>query len=163
MGEHLPRRSSSRRGRITDARGRKVTQLDPIALHLLRRHDVIDADVLRAIVGERGVRITTQERVSLIVGITALLAVATFFTSELLVGSLADGSYAKFSSLTFFSILPLVFWFRIKRARFGHVAKAMLKHLRCPHCGYHLAHLPVDPEDGATVCPECGCAWKLGA
>ena len=21
--------------------------------------------------------------------------------------------------------------------------------------------LPTDPADGATVCPECGCAWKL--
>jgi transcription initiation factor TFIIIB Brf1 subunit/transcription initiation factor TFIIB len=37
----------------------------------------------------------------------------------------------------------------------------MLKHLRCPHCGYDLRGLAADPEDGATVCPECGCAWRL--
>ena len=44
---------------------------------------------------------------------------------------------------------------------FGNVMAAMLKHLRCPHCGYDIRELPVDPKDGATVCPECGCAWKL--
>jgi transcription initiation factor TFIIIB Brf1 subunit/transcription initiation factor TFIIB len=37
----------------------------------------------------------------------------------------------------------------------------MLKHRRCPHCGYDIRGLPVDPQDGATVCPECGCAWEL--
>ena len=24
-----------------------------------------------------------------------------------------------------------------------------------------LRMLPVDPKDGVTVCPECGCAWRL--
>ena len=33
--------------------------------------------------------------------------------------------------------------------------------LRCPHCGYDIRGLPTDPEDGATICPECGCAWQL--
>jgi ssDNA-binding Zn-finger/Zn-ribbon topoisomerase 1 len=153
--------SSPRKGRIGDARGRKVTQLDPVGLYLLRQHDVIDADVLHAIAGEKRVRITTQERGLLVVGLAAMLAVASLFARELLIGGLADAPYAKFSSLTFFAILPLVFWFRIKRARFGHVVKAMLKYSRCPHCGYHLAHLPIDPADGATICPECGCAWRL--
>ena len=37
----------------------------------------------------------------------------------------------------------------------------MLQHLRCPHCGYDLRLLPTDPKDGASVCPECGCAWRL--
>ena len=31
----------------------------------------------------------------------------------------------------------------------------------CPNCGYDLRLLPVDSVDGATVCPECGRAWKL--
>ena len=37
----------------------------------------------------------------------------------------------------------------------------MLKHLRCPHCGYDIRGLPTAPEDVATECPECGCAWRL--
>ena len=31
----------------TDARGRKVTQLDPVAMHLLMRHDTIPPEPLR--------------------------------------------------------------------------------------------------------------------
>lgn len=45
-----PRQTS---GRIRDARGRRVTQLDPVALHLLRRHDVVAADALQAIANEK--------------------------------------------------------------------------------------------------------------
>ncbi len=37
----------------------------------------------------------------------------------------------------------------------------MLKHHRCPQCGYDIRLLPADAADGATVCPECGCAWRL--
>jgi hypothetical protein len=37
----------------------------------------------------------------------------------------------------------------------------MIRFRRCPHCGYSLQGLPVDPADGATVCPECACAWRL--
>lgn len=31
---------------------------------------------------------------------------------------------------------------------------------RCGSCGYDLAKLPI-AEDGCTICPECGAAWKL--
>ena len=48
-----------------------------------------------------------------------------------------------------------------RRARFRRVCDVMLKHLRCPHCGYDLRLLPVDPADSATVCPECGCGGQL--
>ena len=48
MADHGPSRTG-RRGHITDARGRKVTQLDPVALHLLHRHEAIPAEDLRAI------------------------------------------------------------------------------------------------------------------
>jgi hypothetical protein len=52
--------------------------------------------------------------------------------------------------------------FRIARAKYvSRVASVMLKRRHCPHCGYDLRGLPVDSTDGATVCPECGCAWNL--
>jgi len=146
---------------IRDARGRKVTQLDPVAMHLLRRHDVIEAETLRAIAGEKGVRITAWERASLIVGVLALLAVGGLFITELVLGGLTDAPYAKHASVAFFSLMPWVIWFSIKRSRFGKVAAAMLRHGRCPHCGYDLKNLTIDGKDGATICPECGCAWKL--
>jgi hypothetical protein len=57
---------------------------------------------------------------------------------------------------------PLIAY-RIARSGYAsRVVSVMLKHRHCPHCGYDLRLLPVDPQDGATVCPECGCAWRLG-
>jgi hypothetical protein len=147
--------------RIKDARGRKVTQLDPIALHLLRRHDVIDADVLRALANEKGVRIKLGERAALIGGICGALLVIFLFTHALITGDIRDAPFAKSSGLLYLCSIPWIIWFGIKRKRFGNVAAAMLKHLRCPHCGYDLRMLPTDSQDGATVCPECGCAWRL--
>ena len=57
--------ASRQAGRIKDARGRSVTQLDPVAMYLLGQHEVIEADVLRAIAHQKGVRITGKERASL--------------------------------------------------------------------------------------------------
>jgi len=148
-------------GRIKDARGRKVTQVDPVALHLLRRHEWIEADLLRAITQEKGVRITVQERASLIVGLAGALLVIGLFSHAVLTGDIRGAPLAKSASLVFLCSIPFSAWYRIKRSRFGKVAAAMLKYLRCPHCGYDLRLLPADPEDGATICPECGCAWQL--
>ena len=61
----------------------------------------------------------------------------------------------------FLCAIPWIMRFNIKKRRFGKVGAAMLKYLRCPHGGYDLRLLPTDPVDGATVCPECGLAWKL--
>lgn len=58
-------------------------------------------------------------------------------------------------------VWPGIVWGGMKPSRHGKVAAAMLKHLRCPHCGYDIRGLPTDPGDGATICPECGCAWRL--
>ena len=148
-------------GRITDTRGRRVTQLDPVALHLLRRHSVIEADVLRAIANEKGVKITRAERIPLIVGICGALLVITLFAHALITGDIRDAPYAKSAGLLYLCALPWIMWYALKKKRFREVAAAMLKYSRCPHCGYDLRMLPTDPRDGATVCPECGCAWKL--
>ena len=148
-------------GRVEDARGRKVTQLDPVAMYLLRRHDWIDADVLRAIVHEKGVRITGGGRIPLILGVIGALLVISLFTIALITGGIRNAPYAKSAGLIYLCSIPWVVWYAVKRRRFGKVAAAMLKRLRCPHCGYDIRGLPIAPEDGATVCPECGCAWIL--
>jgi hypothetical protein len=148
-------------GRITDARGRKVRQLDPIAIHLLRQHNVIDAVALQAIVHEKKVRITGGERAALVGGLCGVLLVIGLFTHALISGGMRAAASAVPVPVLYLLCLPWIIWFGIKRKRFGNVAAAMLKHLRCPHCGYDIRMLPVDPADGATICPECGCAWKL--
>lgn len=153
--------SPSRSGCITDARGRRVTQVDPVAIYILRQHDLVDAATLRAIANERGVRVTAGERAALIGGLCGALLVISFFTLEFITGGIGDAPMAKSAGLLYLCSLPWIFWYSIKRKRFKNVAGAMLRHLRCPHCCYDLRMLPVDPEDGATVCPECGCAWRL--
>ena len=47
--------SPRREGRITDARGRRVTQLDPVSMHYLRTRDSIDAETLRTLASEIGI------------------------------------------------------------------------------------------------------------
>ncbi|MGD8454514.1 MAG: hypothetical protein PVJ57_22085 [Phycisphaerae bacterium] len=151
-----------RAGRIRDARGRSVTQLDPVALCLLRQHNVIEADTLRAIADAKGVRVALVERVALICGLCGALAVISLFTFALVTGDIRDAPLAKSAGLVYLCSLPWIMWYGIKRRRFGYVAAAMLSHQRCPHCGYDLRMLPADSDDGATICPECGCAWQLG-
>lgn len=56
---------------------------------------------------------------------------------------------------------PVVAFMSVRGRYASRVSAVMLEHLRCPHCGYDLRLLPADPADGATVCPECGCAWRL--
>lgn len=153
--------STGQSGRIRDARGRIITQLDPIALIILRQHKVIDADCLRNIANEKGVRVKTVERIALVFGICGAAAVVGLFTFELITGGIRDGRLAKSASLFYLCILPWIMWFGIKRKRFVNVKSALLKYRRCPHCGYDLRGLPADPADTATICPECGCAWKL--
>ncbi|UCE61271.1 MAG: TFIIB-type zinc ribbon-containing protein [Phycisphaerales bacterium] len=146
---------------IKDARGRKVTQADPVALYLLHQHDVIEEDVLRAIVSEEGVRVTRKQKQTLLFSVFAVLIIGGFLVRSLIVESFGAAPYARTSSIIYLCFLPWFIWHLLRRARFRKVAAAMLKYHRCPHCGYDLRMLPVDPQDGATVCPECGCAWKL--
>jgi hypothetical protein len=56
---------------------------------------------------------------------------------------------------------PSVVGYGPRQRRLKGVRDIMLQHLRCLHSGYDIRDLPTDPTDGATVCPECGCAWKL--
>jgi hypothetical protein len=65
------------------------------------------------------------------------------------------------TNLAVFALSAFKFWQSGRRARAKHVCEIMLRHLRCPHCGYDIRGLLTDPNDGATICPECGCAWKL--
>jgi hypothetical protein len=153
----------SRGGRVKDVRGRTVRQLDPIALHLLHEHDVIDARTLRAIANEDGVRIKGGERAALAGSVCCALGVVGLFTHAFITGDLRNGPSARLVGMLYICSMPWILWFGIRRKRLGNVAAAMLEHARCPHCGYDLNGLQPDPDDGATVCPECGCAWALAA
>jgi hypothetical protein len=161
--------SPKRRGRITDARGRRVTQLDPVSMHYLRQRDVIDADTLRALAAEIGIGWPRFVRVLFFVVVAdlavCLVVTGLDFVEEVIRGGSGLGAFVleRVLPLTPLWAFPMFIWFVSSRVRFSRVRAAMLRHCRCPHCGYDLEGLPVEETDGGTVCPECGCAWRLAA
>ena len=157
---------TQRAGHIKDARGRKVTQLDPVTMRLLRQHDVIPAETLRQLADKIGVGWPWLVRmtffVMLLTVVAYLLVTGVFLLRDVVLGHAALGALAARLSLMIPPLIGLLcIWFVSRRVRFKRIRNIMLQHLRCPHCGYDLRMLPTDPDDGATVCPECGCAWRL--
>ena len=152
-------------GRITDARGRTVSQLDPVMMHLMRRHDVIPPDVLREMAQQIGVGMTKAHRIAfwaaLVTIVCAGIAVAISLT-RLSAGSIRARDVVR-NMLPYCGIwvAPFAVWIGTRNVRHGRITGVMLEHLHCPHCGYDIRGLPTDPNDGATICPECGCAWRL--
>ena len=158
--------STHKAGRIKDARGRAVTQIDPVAMYLLHRHDQgIPYEVLRELTREIGVGRPATNRLELWAAVVAFLCVLLLVGDGLLQLARRTTTFGEFMwrAILFQGvwIVPLALWVTARRNRFHRIRKAMLRHLRCPHCGYDVRGLTADPQDGATVCPECGCAWRL--
>ena len=151
-----------RPGRFKDARGKPVTLLDPYELNVLRRYDVIPADALRPIADAVGFGLPTWQRrgyIACVLMFVACIAFLVFWKLRRGVGMDAAERVLWPVNLTVFAIGAIQFWRSGRRARARLVLAIMLKHLRCPHCGYDIRGLPASSIDGATVCPECGCAW----
>ena len=152
-------------GWIVDARGRRVSQLDPVMMHLLRRPGTIPLDVLREVAQQIGLGVTRATRLSFwasIVGLACLMIAVAICATRLANGTIS-------TRRVFISLVPYIAvlsgmctcWVSLRNTRHQQIGKVMLQHRRCPHCGYDLRLLPTDPTDEATVCPECGCAWEL--
>jgi hypothetical protein len=160
--------------RTRDARGRSVSTLDPLRLHVLGRGDVIDTEALERIAEEIEPGARSRRRLTRL-GLFVFLPVIFLLTFggialdvyiegrpawDDLVSTVTNPAMIGPAVACLFSgvYLPL---FASRQARSRRTIAAMLKHRVCPHCGYGLVGLPVDPADGATVCPECACAWRL--
>ncbi len=151
-------------GRIKDARGRNVTQLDPITMRLLRQHDVIPAEPLAEVAADLGSGLTKLTRFFFVLGIVFAAPGVIAFVVHLIRILRAGGMVwplPKWLLLANVWVVPFALWITACQLRSRRIRLVMIKHLRCPHCGYDLRMLPTDPEDGVTVCPECGCAWRL--
>ncbi|MCP4246487.1 MAG: hypothetical protein GY778_05510 [bacterium] len=153
--------------RIKDCRGRSVMQLDPVMLHVLHREVPIEAAALHEIVEELEPG-TAKHRRRLIVIIPVLVVLVVAGVGALYHFSDAGArrdlvSTLKNPAIMLPSLVGGVFvpWITARQVRMKRVRFVMLKHRRCPHCGYNLHGLPTAPEDQATVCPECGCAWQI--
>ena len=167
MGE-ARRKPSMRVGTVKDARGRSVAQFDPVKAFLLNQSTVIPTETLQVIVngvlpGARRQRLIQVLSVAFgflfVVGGTVIYF--RYFSTWKGLDLVNTTIYAVQLAVL---ISGPVIAFRMARSEYaGRVVAAMLKQLRCPHCGYDLRRLPIDPTDGATVCPECGCAWLLGS
>lgn len=153
-----------RAGRASDARGHQVKLLDPYELNVLRRYDVIPAETLRPVADGVGFGLPKWQRRGFFACVLMFLACISFLVFwKLLRGTGVDAVERVLwpVNLAVFAIGATQFWRSGRRARAKLVCAIMLQHLRCPHCGYDIRALPTDPVDGATICPECGCAWKL--
>ena len=160
----MDRQSGTRRSQIKDARGRVVTLLDPYALHLLHRYDTIPQEVLGELAAEIGSGWPRRQRVACILSWSLPLVVIIAATLVRWSKGGAWGVSERNMAIVLLANYALgvgMVWWWARRKRLQRVCGTMLAHLRCPHCGYDLRLLPADGADGATVCPECGCAWRL--
>jgi DNA-directed RNA polymerase subunit RPC12/RpoP len=151
-------------GQVKDARGQPVTLLDPYALNLLRRHDVIPAEALASIADKVGFGLPRWQRRAYFALVMIVLGNGVFLLIWKAIrrsGFDALGCILGSLGVAAFAISAIMFWRGGRQARAKLVCAIMLKHLRCPHCGYDIRGLPANTEDGATVCPECGSAWRL--
>ena len=158
--------SSIHRGRITDARGKTVTQLDPVAMHLLHHHGAIAADELRVIATALDPGEVRKRRWKAVGAVLAIiLAYTGFFGYFEIFNRWRGWDPVLIGFAVLYFVWPPTFFFigflRARRIRLRRIRCVMLCHRHCPHCGYDIHGLNADETDGATVCPECGCAWRL--
>ena len=164
MGEE---KSSSphQAGRVKDAQGRVVSQLDPVMMHLLHRHDTIPRDALQELAHAIGIKITRATRLAFWGGLACLVVCTIALTIMLIrlnAGVIGVRQFVR-GLIPFMGswIGPFMFWATTRSARHQRITQVMHQCLRCPHCGYDIRGLPTEPDDGATICPDCGCAWRL--
>jgi hypothetical protein len=149
---------------VKDARGNLVTLLDPYELNLRRRFDVIPAEELRPLARELGFGLPKWQHRGYLACVLTFFACVVFLVIWKFVRGAGVDAVERVLwpvNLSVFAIGAAQFWRSGRRARAARIQALMLAHLRCPHCGYDIRGLPAGTSDGATVCPECGCAWQL--
>ena len=152
--------------RVKDAHGRKVMQLDPVAMYFLCQSDVIPSEPLRNIAAELDpAELEKRPRAALFAPFWVVLWYAAWFLYFRLFSTWRGWDPVLIAFGVSYFLFPFVWVYngfrKARHVRWERVRRVMCEHLRCPHCGYDIRGLPVAPEDGATICPECGSAWKL--
>ncbi|GMV27733.1 MAG: hypothetical protein AMXMBFR58_37640 [Phycisphaerae bacterium] len=166
-----PHSRTQGRGIARDAAGKPVTIMDPGVDWLLGSNDRIERETLDAIMADLGVADRSARRVILTglgtLAVLIVLAIAGIAIDIAIEGQAAWNDLVKSLAFTGPAVLlmlaagvaaPLVV---ARRARLKGTRAALLRHGRCPHCGYGIAGVPVDAGTGHTICPECSSAWHV--
>lgn len=154
---------------IIDDRNRKVELLNPFSIYFSGRDDVIERPVLKSIINSSADSGSRKLQLLLLFSIVFFIAMAYFaFWPEYQATRNLSHSLGQAvrSPVIYFAlgygVLVIPWQLQAeRRIRRRHITKALLEQRRCAHCGYNLEGLETDADDGATVCPECACAWKL--
>jgi hypothetical protein len=154
-----------RTGRVADACGRRVSQIDPVAMHLLHQHDVIPAEDLRAIATAIDPReVKRRPRMALLTPVWIALWYAAFFGYFYIFKRWRGWDPVLVAFATFYFLYPIAVlvygYLKARRTRWERICRVVLEYHHCPHCGYNLRGCPADDT---TTCPECGCVWRLPA
>ncbi len=154
-------------GQIVDARGCRVDQIDPVKLYLLNQWSIIPAETLRSMADQLVPRVRQQRLISVLSAAFTVVFVAggtALYFHYFSTWTGFDPVSLTINAIQLIVIIagPLIVFWSARAKYIKGVTAVMLQYRHCPGCGYNLRELPIDAEDGATVCPECGCAWRLG-
>jgi hypothetical protein len=166
MDKAMPTKGDDHRW-IFDWRGRLVRPIDPMKLQLLHQNDVIDRATLDRMLDDLEPGLARRLKWFLLPLIVAAGVTAATFA---LLWAISDQNF-RAALVRVFTRNPMIYLpilvsvviapLATARKHRRDVPDLMLKNRRCPHCAYDLQGLPTDEEDGATICPECACAWDL--
>lgn len=151
---------------IRDARGRAVSMIDPMRMQMLHQDDVIDRATLDEMMEELEPGLSRNLRMTIItivlgIGALAVLVFLVWFMNPGRRAGLAKTlthNPGMWIAIVAGVVVPML---AVRKKHQHRLPALMLKHRRCPHCGYNLSGLNPDDADGATICPECACAWRL--
>ncbi|MCZ6835405.1 MAG: hypothetical protein O7G85_06480 [Planctomycetota bacterium] len=143
--------------------------IDPISQYKSHRPGAIEGDALEKIVGaiEKGTKGKLCKTFSYALGFMVFIMGVVALIAYMKGVPVFEKLWSVLTNPAF--ILPNLYWIVMiprswvtrKRTRRKKTYAQLLKHRRCPHCGFDIRGLGVDPMDGATICPECTAAWKL--
>lgn len=148
------------RARVRDDRGRSVH----VSFHFtpgaasMKRIGMTEGEVFDMNWMLRRERV---RRTAFLLGIIYLFALLIFIPILVMMSGAAAPPVGTEVILVVLCVVPaFVVWHFIARGAPGRMRSVLIRLGRCASCGYALTGLTSE-DDGCTVCPECGSAWKL--
>ena len=151
---------------VTDARGKRIRPVDPVAERVGVGGSFLDTDARRHLARAIGPGLDRRLQIAVVIGLLGIGLVLGIILVAAARASLASGSLqlgglaARAPALLGIEAGLAMVWIIARKRRADHIVAAALGIGRCPHCGQSLHDIPADPVTGETICTECGCAWR---